>query len=70
LRFEKRWLEDETADDEEVKEPLDANYLHALFTLISSRATQEAELEKTRLQGMLALIGSWVEILRNEASHR
>ena len=62
LRFAKRWLEDETADDEEaeVKEPLDADYLQALFTLISSRATQEVELEKTRLQSTLALVGSWV----------
>ncbi len=62
LRFAKRWMENYVDDEEndEVKEPLAADYLQALFTLISARATQEAELHKTKLQGRLALVGSWV----------
>jgi hypothetical protein len=61
LRFAKRWIEDETVDNEEaeIKEPLGADYLQALFTLISSRATQEVELQKTKLQSTLAFVGSW-----------
>ena len=62
LRFAKRWMEDETVEDEsaDLKEPLGADYLQALFTLILSRATQEIELEKTRLQGRWTLTGSWI----------
>ena len=62
LRFAKRWMEDKNdeSDEAEVKEPLSANYLQALFTLISARATQEVELRKTRVQGIFTLVGAWV----------
>ena len=62
LRYARRWLEDETPEDDnsELREPLEADYLSTLLSFISEMVANEQASARQHSENRITFIGAWI----------